>query len=103
MFQIVTDGSCDLEQALVEQYQLHVVPFYITKDGLTHQKEKEDISVEEFYQFMVDHIDVFPKTSMPSVQDYMRVFESILENKEDILCICITTKFSGSYNSALTA
>ena len=44
MFQIVTDGSCDLEQALVEQYQLHVVPFYITKDGLTHQKEKEDIS-----------------------------------------------------------
>lgn len=103
MFQIVTDGSCDLEQALVEQYQLHVVPFYISKDGLTHQKEKEDISVEEFYQFMVDHIDVFPKTSMPSVQDYMRVFESILENKEDILCICITTKFSGSYNSALTA
>lgn len=86
MFQIVTDGSCDLEQALVEQYQLHVVPFYITKDGLTHQKEKEDISVEEFYQFMVDHIDVFPKTSMPSVQDYMRVFESILENKEDICC-----------------
>ena len=79
------------------------MPFYITKDGLTHQKEKEDISVEEFYQFMVDHIDVFPKTYMPSVQDYMRVFESILENKEDILCICITTKFSGSYNSALTA
>ena len=35
MFQIVTDGSCDLEQALVEQYQLHVVPFYISKDGLT--------------------------------------------------------------------
>lgn len=103
MFQIVTDGSCDLEQALVEQYQLHVVPFYITKDGLTHQKEKEDISVEEFYQFMVEHKDVFPKTSMPSVEDYIKVFQPILENKEDIICICITTKFSGSYNSANTA
>ena len=48
MFQIVTDGSCDLEQALVEQYQLHVVPFYITKDGLTHQKKKKIFLLKNF-------------------------------------------------------
>ena len=103
MYQIVTDGSCDLDSNIVKQYQLSVVPFYITTDDMTHLKEKVDIGVEEFYQFMVEHKDIFPKTSMPSVEDYMNAFLPILKNKEDIICICITTKFSGSYNSANTA
>lgn len=103
MYQIVTDGSCDLDQSIVDHYAMSVVPFYITKDGKTHQKEKVDIEVEEFYQFMVDHKDIFPKTSMPSVEDYIDVFTPILKSGEDIICICITTKFSGSYNSANTA
>lgn len=103
MYQIVTDGSCDLEQSLVDQYHLEVVPFYITIDGVHHQKEKEDIKVHEFYQYMVDHKDVFPKTSMPSIEDYIQTFTKILDQQKDIICICITTKFSGSYNSAMNA
>ena len=103
MYQIVSDGSCDLEQSLVDKYHLAIVPFYITIDGVHHQKEKEDIEVHEFYQYMVDHKDVFPKTSMPSIEDYIQIFTKILEQQDDIICICITTKFSGSYNSALNA
>lgn len=103
MYQIVSDGSCDLEQALVDKYHLAIVPFYITIDGVHHQKEKEDIEVREFYQYMVDHKDVFPKTSMPSIEDYIQIFTKILEQQNDIICICITTKFSGSYNSAMNA
>ena len=103
MYQIVSDGSCDLNETLVKEYGFHVVPFYITTDGITHQKEKVDIEVEELYQFMVNHQDVFPKTSMPAVEDYVNVFQPILEKGDDIICICITTKFSGSYNSALSA
>jgi DegV family protein with EDD domain len=46
---------------------------------------------------------VFPKTSLPSVHDYINYFElSILDNK-DILCLCLTQKFSGSYQSAVNA
>lgn len=52
---------------------------------------------------MIDNPKVFPKTSMPSVQDYLDVFEPIIKNRDDIICICITTKFSGSYNSAMNA
>lgn len=103
MYQIVSDGSCDLDELLIQENNIQVVPFYITKDGITHQKEKVELSVEDLYQFMVDHKDIFPKTSMPSVDDYMQVFEPLLKEGKDILCICITTKFSGSYNSANTA
>lgn len=103
MYQIVSDGSFDLDQSLMNQFHIHVVPFYITTDNEHYQKEKEDLEVHEFYQFMVDHKDVFPKTSMPSIEDYIKTFTPILENQEDIICICITTKFSGSYNSAMNA
>ncbi|MEG0591960.1 MAG: DegV family protein [Coprobacillus sp.] len=103
MYQIVSDGSCDLDQSIIDNLNIKIVPFYITKDGETHYKEREELEVEEFYQFMVDNKGVFPKTSMPSVQDYLDVFEPILKDKQDIICICITTKFSGSYNSANTA
>lgn len=102
-YQIITDSSCDLSPELVKEKQLHVVPFYISFDEENYFKENEEIKVHEFYQKMVDHPDVFPKTSLPSVEDYMDTFTPYLQQKIDIICICITTKFSGSYNSASTA
>lgn len=102
-YQIITDSSCDLKQELIKEKQLHVVPFYVSFDKETYFKENEEIKVHEFYQKMVDNPSVFPKTSLPSVEDYMKAFTPYLEEGKDIICICITTKFSGSYNSASSA
>lgn len=103
MYKIITDGSCDLSPELVKQLNIEVVPFYVSIDGIHHQKEIIELGIREFYQFMVDNPKVFPKTSMPSIQDYLDIFEPILKEGKDIICICITTKFSGSYNSAMNA
>lgn len=103
MYKIITDGSCDLPLELVKQLDIDVIPFYVSVDGISHQKEIIDLGVRDFYQFMIDNPKVFPKTSMPSIQDYIDVFEPIIKNEEDVICICITTKFSGSYNSAMNA
>ena len=103
MYKIITDGSCDLSSELVKQLDIEVVPFYVSIDGIHHQKEIIELGIREFYQFMVDNPKVFPKTSMPSIQDYLDIFEPILKEGKDIICICITTKFSGSYNSAMNA
>ncbi len=102
-YQIITDSSCDLDTELVKEKHLHVVPFYISFDEENYFKENEEIKVHEFYQKMVDNPEVFPKTSLPSVEDYIEAFTPYLKQGTDIICICITTKFSGSYNSASTA
>ncbi len=102
-YQIITDGSCDLGQEIPQKTGLKVVPFYVTFDGENYKKEMEEISVRDFYQEMVDHPDQFPKSSLPSVQDYVEAFTPYAREGTDILCLCITTKFSGSYNSAKTA
>ncbi len=102
-FQIITDGSCDLGREIVQKTGIKVVPFYVTFDGVNYKKEMEEISVRDFYQEMVDHPDRFPKSSLPSVQDYTDAFTPYAREGKDIICLCITTKFSGSYNSARTA
>ena len=101
--QIITDGSCDLPKELTKEKDIKVVPFYVSFDGETYLKEMEELDVREFYQKMVDHPDVFPKTSMPSVDDYYQVFEPLAKEGVPMICICITTKFSGSMQSATTA
>lgn len=101
--QIVSDGSLDLPKELIEEKGIKVVPFYVSFDGETYLKEKEELDVREFYQKMVDYPQVFPKTSMPSVQDYHDVFEPLVKEGTAVICICITQKFSGSMQSATTA
>ncbi len=102
-YQIITDSSCDLSPELIKEKHLRVVPFYVSFDEENYFKENEEIQVHEFYQKMIDNKDVYPKTSLPSVEDYVEAFTPYVKDGKDIICICITTKFSGSYNSASTA
>lgn len=102
-YQIITDSSCDIPLATVKEKNLYVVPFYVSFDNERYYKENVEIEVREFYQKMVDNPEVFPKTSLPSVEDYIEAFTPFIKEGKDIICICITTKFSGSYNSASSA
>lgn len=101
--QIISDGSCDLSKETADERDIRVVPFYVSFDSETYLKEAEELKVRDFYQRMIDHPDVFPKTSMPSVDDYFQVFEPLAKDGVPMVCICITTKFSGSMQSAVTA
>lgn len=102
-YRIVSDGDCDLDPALAREKDITVVPFYVSFDDATYQKEIVEIGIRDFYERMVSDPSTFPKSSMPSVQDYVDVFTPIVEAGEAIICMCITVKFSGSYQSAMTA
>lgn len=102
-FHIVSDGSCDLSQELVREKNITVVPFYVSFDDEHYLKENVEVGIRDFYQEMVDRKGVYPKSSMPSAQDYTEVFLPLAREGIPIVCICITTKFSGSMQSALNA
>lgn len=102
-FHIISDGSCDLPTELVQEKNITVVPFYVSFDDEHYFKEIAEIGVRDFYQQMVDRKGVYPKSSMPSIRDYEEVFLPFAEAGTPIICICITTKFSGSMQSALNA
>ncbi len=102
-YKIIADGACDLYGENADKIGVKIVPFYVSFDESTYKKEGEEVGVRDFYKEMVNNSSVFPKTSMPSVQDYLDVFEPVVKAGEAVICICITTKFSGSYNSAVNA
>lgn len=102
-YRIVTDGSCDLPPELCREKDIGVVPFYVSFGSEDYQKEIVDMPIRTFYDQMVADPTTFPKSSMPSVQDYVDVFKPIVAEGKAIICICITTKFSGSYQSAMNA
>ncbi|MDE7161339.1 MAG: DegV family protein, partial [Anaeroplasmataceae bacterium] len=102
-FAIISDGACDLADEVVSKLGIRVVPFYVAYDEEKYLKEKLDFSVQEFYQKLIDHPDIFPKTSMPTAEDYLKEFEEAYAAEKDVLCVTISKKFSGSLNSALMA
>lgn len=102
-FQIISDGACDLTLELREKYNIQVVPFYISFDGETYQKEIDEIGIREVYERMVSDPKTYPKTSLPSVQNYVDAFLPHVEAERGVICFTITTSLSGSYNAAMNA
>lgn len=100
---IVSDSSCDLPGELIKENNIKVVPFYVSLDGNDYLKERVNLQVRDFYEKMVNESNLNPKTTLPSVADYEDVFEEQIKAGNSIICVCITSKFSGSYNSASVA
>lgn len=79
--QIVSDGSLDLSQEITKEHDIEVVPFYVSFDSETYQKEMVELGVRDFYNEMVEHPDVFPKSSMPSVDVSIRCSKKVRKSR----------------------
>lgn len=101
-YKIVCDSACDLPMDYIEKNEIDLVHCYCSLDGETYLKDGVDIHAEELFQLMIKK-EIFPKTALPSVQDYMDVFEKSLNDGISIICICMASKLSGSYQSAMVA
>ena len=102
-FHIVSDSSCDLGLERAQRLGVSLVSYYVALGDEVYYREERDISTHAFYQRMADHPGVFPKTSMPTIQDYLDVFRPLAQQGAPILCICLNARFSGSYQCAQNA
>lgn len=101
-YQIISDGACDLIPEFASRHNVEIVPFYVSFDKENYFREGSEIEHDTFYKKM-DEEHAIPSSSLPSVNDFYEVFLKHAKANTPVICICITTKFSGSYNSATTA
>ncbi len=100
MIKFLVDSASDYEKTETEKKGILRIPITITlKDK--HILDGE-ITKDEFYQ-LVKNADELPKTSQPSPQDFLDVFEKAKENDDELICILLSSKLSGTLQSATLA
>ena len=102
-FHIVSDSSCDLGRERARQLGVTLVSFYVAFEGEPYYREERDITSREFYEMMARRPGEFPRTSMPTVEDYVEAFEPAVREGLPVLCICLNEAFSGSIQGARNA
>ncbi len=98
---VVTDSGSDLPQEVLETLQIHVVPLTV-QFGEEIYRDGVDISVEEFYRKLEAESEI-PSTCQPSPADFVRVYENIAQPGDTIISIHLSSKMSGTYQSAVLA
>ena len=96
---IVIDSTTDLVPELFGKFE--IVPLTVNFgeeefiDGVT-------ITREEFYAKLIES-DVIPTTSQATPEAFENVFKKVVENGDEIICITVASKLSGTYQSACIA
>ncbi len=98
MIKIVTDSTAYLEENFIKENDIKVVPLKVSF-GEKHFIEGVDITTNEFYELLAKS-ETLPKTSQPSVQDFIDTYKPILEKDNHIISVHISGELSGTVNAA---
>ncbi|KEI14978.1 hypothetical protein Z959_08635 [Clostridium novyi B str. ATCC 27606] len=98
-YKILTDSCCDLPiDYLINNNVNYVSLTYRLDDKEYYDDFGKSVKYTEFYNYM--RKGNIPKTSQVNPQSFYNAFKDILDKKEDILYICVSSGLSGTYNSA---
>jgi DegV family protein with EDD domain len=98
---IVTDTLSDIDGDLIKELGVTVVPLYV-RFGETVYKDRVEITAEEFYRRLVSEPNL-PSTTQPTPNDFFEIYESLAKETDEILVIVVSSKLSGTYQSATQA
>ena len=98
---VVTDSTAYLPQDLINQYNITITPLSIIWGEINYQ-DGVDIQPGEFYKRLAISKDM-PTTSQVTIASMKSAFEKVLEQGHDVLGIFISSKFSGTVQSAIQA
>jgi len=97
----VTDSTAYIPDSLVRDYQISVAPQVLVWDGATFL-DGVDIQPGEFYT-RLKTAKVMPTTSQVPVPEMLKLFQTLTGRGLHVMGIFISTKLSGTMQSALQA
>lgn len=99
---IITDSTAYITKEYAAENHISIVPLnYYFDDEI--EKEGFPGEFQEFFQ-NIENSKLFPTTSQPSTGDFLEEFKNAFdEGYEAIIAILLSSKLSGTYNSAILA
>jgi DegV family protein with EDD domain len=101
MLKIVMDSACEIPEEWQTEFDVEVIPINIQFGNQTY-RQGIDMSNDDFYH-LADSTGIIPKTSQPTPQQFVEFYERIARAGDTILSLHVTSKLSGTFNSAILA
>lgn len=98
---VVTDSLSDITSDVADELGITVVPVYV-RFGEDVYRDRVEITTEEFYRRLVSDA-AFPSTTQPTPNDFLDTYNKLAKEADEILVINLSSKLSGTYQSALQA
>ena len=98
---VVTDSISNLPPAMIEQYNITIVPINICFQGKIY-RDMLDVSTSEAYEMVMQDPDNF-STSPAAPGHYLEAYREASRYSKNILCITLSSKISTGYNMASLA
>ena len=101
MVKIVTDSLSDITSDIAQGLGITVVPLTVFF-GQESFLDRVTMSTDEFYHRLT-HDTIWPTTTQPPPGVFAEVYNKLAEETDEILVITLSSKLSGTYESALSA
>ena len=101
MIRILVDTSSDYTVEEIKANGMELAPLHITI-GEKDYRDGYDLSKDKFYELLTSN-EEFPKTSQPTPQDFVDIFEEVEEKGDELICILLSSRLSGTFQSATLA
>lgn len=98
---LVTDSTCDLDNELIERYQVNLLPINISF-GDNHYLDKITIKPEQFYSLLNESPD-YPKSSQVNEKAFTNLYSHLASHYDSIIAVHLSDKLSGTFSSSLRA
>jgi hypothetical protein len=98
---VLTDSACDLPRSVIDDHQVHVVPFNLFF-GDSLFLDKVTIEPDRFYDLLRTRRDM-PKSAQPSQANVQRVLEFLAGHYEAIVAVAISGALTGFHDQLLKA
>ena len=95
---VVTDSNSGITQAQAKELGVSVIPMPFMIDGETYYEEIS-LSRDEFYEKLAANADI--STSQPSPESILNLWDSLLENYDEVIHIPMSSGLSGSCQTAI--
>jgi len=96
---IVTDSTADLPEDFIKKHEITVVPLHVNFPEKTYL-DGVDIHPHEFYNLLEKSEEILPKTSTPSVNDFLKTYQNLLQEGYEILSVHISSGLSSTASMA---
>lgn len=99
--QIITDSTSDLTEQEQRELNVHMLHMrVIFEDGV--YTDGVDITKEQFYEEQAQ-AKILPKTTQVNPQEYCDAFEPLLAGGDEVVAIIMSSRLSGTFQSAQIA